>query len=99
MPIHCRSCLLNTTLSVDRALNHMSDTFGDVMRDLGGTMKRAYNCHSAIMIPGSGTFAMEAVARQFAHDKNCLVVRNGFFSFRWTQILDQVVYCVLNVMQ
>jgi aspartate aminotransferase-like enzyme len=31
---------------------------------------------------------MEAVARQFATDKKCLVIRNGWFSFRWTQIFD-----------
>jgi aspartate aminotransferase-like enzyme len=31
---------------------------------------------------------MEAVARQFANGQNCLVIRNGWFSYRWSQILE-----------
>src|SRR5262249_21974617 len=72
----------------DRALNHMSRKFQGVMRDVSATLKRAYNASTAIVVPGSGTFGMEAVARQFAAGKRCLIVRNGWFSFRWSQILD-----------
>lgn len=72
----------------DRAINHMSVTFQRVMTDISGTLKRAYLAKAAIVVPGSGTFGMEAVARQFATDRRCLVIRNGWFSYRWTQILD-----------
>ena len=72
----------------DRALNHMSQSFQGVMRDISATLKTVYNAHAAIIVPGSGTFGMEAVARQFATNKNCLVIRNGYFSFRWSQIFD-----------
>lgn len=72
----------------DRATNHMSGTFQSVMRDISRTLKQVYNAHSAIVVPGSGTFGMEAVARQFATRKKCLVIRNGWFSFRWSQIFD-----------
>jgi aspartate aminotransferase-like enzyme len=72
----------------DRALNHMSRKFQGVMRDISGVLKEAYGARSAIVVPGSGTFGMEAVARQFATDRHCLVVRSGWFSFRWTQIFE-----------
>ncbi len=72
----------------DRAVNHMSSAFQGVMNDISSILKRVYRADSAIIVPGSGTFGMEAVARQFATDKKCLVIRNGFFSFRWSQILD-----------
>lgn len=72
----------------DRALNHMSQAFQHVMRDISSTLKQVYNAHSAIVVPGSGTFGMEAVARQFATGKRCLVIRNGWFSFRWSQIFE-----------
>ena len=72
----------------DRAVNHMSAAFQRVMTDISGTLKRAYRAKAAIVVPGSGTFGMEAVARQFATDRKCLVIRNGWFSYRWTQILD-----------
>jgi len=72
----------------DRALNHMSRGFQEAMRDISATLKRVYQSRSAIIVPGSGTFAMEAVARQFATGKKCLVVRNGWFSFRWSQIFE-----------
>jgi len=72
----------------DRALNHMSRAFQGVMRDISGTLKQVYNAATAIVVPGSGTFGMEAVARQFATGRKCLVIRNGWFSFRWTQIFD-----------
>jgi len=72
----------------DRALNHMSKRFQQVMRDISGVLKEAYHARSAIVVPGSGTFGMEAVARQFATDRDVLVLRNGWFSFRWSQILE-----------
>lgn len=72
----------------DRALNHMSQSFQGVMRDISRILKQTYNARSAIVVPGSGSFGMEAVARQFATDKKCLVIRNGWFSYRWTQIFD-----------
>ena len=72
----------------DRALNHMSARFQGVMRDIAAMLKDAYQARAAIVVPGSGTFGMEAVARQFATGKKTLVVRNGWFSYRWTQILE-----------
>ena len=72
----------------DRALNHMSQSFQGVMKDISATLKKVYNASAAIVVPGSGTFGMEAVARQFATDKKCLVIRNGWFSYRWTQIFE-----------
>ena len=72
----------------DRAMNHMSQSFQGVMRDISRTLKQVYKAQSAIVVPGSGTFGMEAVARQFATGKHCLVIRNGWFSYRWTQIFD-----------
>ena len=70
----------------DRALNHMSQKFQGVMRDISAMLKEVYAAHSVAVIPGSGSFGMEAVARQFAHDRKVLVIRNGWFSYRWTQI-------------
>ena len=72
----------------DRSLNHMSKSFQGVMNDISTMLKKVYNAHSAIIVPGGGTYAMEAVARQFATEKKCVVIRNGWFSFRWTQIFD-----------
>jgi len=72
----------------DRALNHMSQSFQSVMNDISATLKQVYHAEAVVVVPGSGTFAMEAVARQFATGKKCLVIRNGWFSFRWTQILE-----------
>ena len=72
----------------DRALNHMSKRFQGVMKDISGILKEVYHAKSAILVPGSGTFGMEAVARQFAADKKVLIIRNGWFSYRWTQIFD-----------
>lgn len=72
----------------DRALNHMSKRFQGVMKDISAMLKSVYHAKSVAIVPGSGTFGMEAVARQFAADKKVLIIRNGWFSFRWTQILD-----------
>lgn len=72
----------------DRSLNHMSQRFQGVMRDVSATLKRVYRARSVAIVPGSGTFGMEAVARQFATNQHCLIVRNGQFSYRWSQILE-----------
>ena len=72
----------------DRTLNHMSRRFQGVMTDISAQLKRTYAARSAIIVPGGGTYAMEAVARQFATGKNCLVIRNGWFSYRWSQIFE-----------
>lgn len=72
----------------DRALNHMSQRFGSVMTDISRMLKDVYQAHSTVLVPGSGTFGMEAVARQFAQGRKALVIRNGWFSYRWTQILE-----------
>ena len=72
----------------DRALNHMSQRFQGVMRDISTMLKSVYSAQSSVLVPGSGTFGMEAVARQFATGKNVLVIRNGWFSYRWSQIFD-----------
>lgn len=72
----------------DRAINHMSQLFQGVMKDIAATLKRVYHAKSVAVVPGSGTFGMEAVARQFATGKNCLVLRNGWFSYRWSQIFE-----------
>jgi len=72
----------------DRSLNHMSRAFQGVMNDVSRGLKQAYGARSVAVVPGGGTYAMEAVARQFAGGAKTLVIRNGFFSFRWTQILE-----------
>ena len=72
----------------DRAVNHMSQKFQGVMRDISSVLKQVYHARSAIVVPGSGTFGMEAVARQFATGQKTLVIRNGWFSYRWTQIFE-----------
>ena len=72
----------------DRALNHMSRKFQGVMRDISAMLREVYGAAAVAIVPGSGTFGMEAVARQFATGRKCLVIRNGWFSYRWTQILE-----------
>ena len=72
----------------DRALNHMSKRFQGVMNDISAILKEVYHADATVLVPGSGSFGMEAVARQFANDQKVLVIRNGFFSFRWSQILE-----------
>ena len=72
----------------DRSLNHMSQTFQKVMRDLSSMLKETYGAARVALVPGGGTFAMEAVARQFASGRKALVVRNGWFSYRWSQIFE-----------
>ncbi len=72
----------------DRSLNHMSNEFKRVITDISAVLKDVYQAHSTVVIPGSGTYGMEAVARQFATNQKCLVIRNGWFSYRWTQIFE-----------
>lgn len=72
----------------DRALNHMSATFQQVMRDISSTLKQVYAAEAVAVVPGGGSFGMEAVARQFATGRKCLVLRNGWFSYRWSQIFE-----------
>ena len=77
----------------DRSLNHMSNTFQQVMNDISTTLKKVYRADAVVVVPGGGTYAMEAVARQLATNKHCMVIRNGFFSFRWTQIIEMAGIC------
>ena len=72
----------------DRSLNHMSGAFQEVMRDISSMLREVYNADAVALVPGGGTFAMEAVARQFAEDETVMVLRNGYFSFRWSQIFE-----------
>ncbi|MDP6377470.1 MAG: aminotransferase class V-fold PLP-dependent enzyme [Pseudomonadales bacterium] len=72
----------------DRSLNHMSQSFQSVMNNISTTLKEVYGADAVAVVPGGGTYGMESVARQFANGEQCLVIRNGFFSFRWSQILD-----------
>lgn len=72
----------------DRSLNHMSAVFQQVMRDIHGTLCEVYCAHTAVVVPGGGTYAMEAVARQLATGEDVMVIRNGWFSYRWTQIFE-----------
>jgi aspartate aminotransferase-like enzyme len=72
----------------DRSLNHMSASFQQVMRDISAELKSVYQADGVALVPGGGTYGMEAVARQFATGKKCMILRNGWFSFRWTQIFE-----------
>jgi len=80
--------LESSVVYTDRALNHMSRKFQRVMVDIGSVLKQAYAAHSAVIVPGSGSYGMEAVARQFAHGQPVMVLRNGWFSYRWSQIFE-----------
>jgi len=77
-----------SVIHTNRSLNIMSDPFQKVMCDLNDLLTTTYNAYKIAIIPGSGTFGMEAVARQFATDEHVLVIRNGWFSYRWTEIFD-----------
>ena len=87
-PVDPDGLLEYSVVFTDRSLNHMSQSFQGVMNDISSTLKSVYNAEAVVVVPGGGTYAMEGVARQFATDKKCLVIRNGWFSFRWTQIFD-----------
>ncbi len=73
----------------DRALNHMSKAYQQVMLDLSSNLKSVYHADAVAIVPGAGTYGMEAVAAQLARDQDCLIIRNGWFSYRWTQILEK----------
>ena len=72
----------------DRAVNHMSKLFQQAMRDLSSMLKQAYRAEAVAIVPGGGSFGMEAIARQFGGGQPCLVIRNGWFSYRWSQIFE-----------
>ncbi|RNI24930.1 aminotransferase class V-fold PLP-dependent enzyme [Flexivirga caeni] len=83
----------------DRSLNHMSQRFLHAMQDLLSVLRTTYHAETVAVVPGGGSYAMEAVARQLATGKRALVIRNGLFSYRWSQILaagrvtDEVTIC------
>ena len=87
-PIDPDGLLEYSVVFTERSLNHMSQTFQQVMRDISATLKQVYGAEAVVVVPGGGTYGMEAVARQFATGQRCMVIRNGWFSYRWTQILD-----------
>lgn len=87
-PIDPDGLLEYSVVFTDRSLNHMSQAFQGVMRDIHATLTEVYRAEAAIVVPGGGTYAMEAVARQFATGKKCMVLRNGWFSYRWSQIFE-----------
>ena len=72
----------------DRSVNHMSAMFQQAMREISSTLKQVYNADAVAVVPGGGSFGMEAIARQLATGKHCLVIRNGWFSYRWSQIFE-----------
>ena len=72
----------------DRSLNHMSQEFQGVMRDISSLLKEVYRAHSVALVPGGGSYAMEAVARQFGAGQHAMILRNGWFSYRWSQIIE-----------
>lgn len=87
-PVDPDGLLEYSVVFTDRSLNHMSKAFQGVMKDISSMLRDVYNAEAAVVVPGGGTFGMEAVARQFGTGKNCMVLRNGWFSFRWTQIFE-----------
>lgn len=90
LPLEAAGGLLEySVVYTDRAMNHMSKPFCKIMNDIDATLKEAYNATSTIVMPGSGSYGMEAVARQWATGKKVLVLRNGYFSYRWTDIFEQ----------
>jgi aspartate aminotransferase-like enzyme len=72
----------------DRSLNHMSQSFQQVMRHISATLKDVYRADAVVVVPGGGTYGMESIARQFAENRRCLVIRDGYFSYRWSQIIE-----------
>lgn len=72
----------------DRSLNHMSARFQGVMRDISAMLREVYGAEAVALVPGGGSYAMESVARQFAVGRHALILRNGWFSYRWSQILE-----------
>jgi len=72
----------------DRSVNHMSNLFCTAMRDIAGALKETYSASAIAIVPGGGTYGMEAIARLYANDARCLVLQHGWFSYRWSQILN-----------
>ncbi len=87
-PVDPDGLLEYSVVFTDRSLNHMSQKFQKVMRDISATLEQTYNAAAVALVPGGGTYGMEAIARQFADGRRCLVIRNGYFSFRWSQIIE-----------
>jgi aspartate aminotransferase-like enzyme len=87
-PVDPDGLLEYSVVFTDRSLNHMSQKFQKVMRDISATLKQTYHAAAVALVPGGGTYGMEAIARQFAQGRKCLVIRNGYFSFRWSQIIE-----------
>jgi len=87
-PVDPDGLLEYSVVFTDRSLNHMSKRFQAVMRDISAMLREVYHAAAVAVVPGGGTYAMESVARQFATGRNCLIIRDGWFSYRWTQILD-----------
>lgn len=88
LPVDPDGLMEFSVVFTDRSLNHMSQQFQQVMRDISSTLKDVYNADATVVVPGGGTYGMEAVARQFATNKKAMVIRNGWFSYRWTQIFE-----------
>lgn len=87
-PVDPDGLLEYSVVFTDRSLNHMSERFQGVMRDISETLGRTYRAKGVVVVPGGGTYGMEAIARQFATGRRCLVIRNGYFSYRWSQIFE-----------
>lgn len=87
-PVDPDGLLEYSVVFTDRSLNHMSARFQRVMQDLSEMLRRVYGANGVAVVPGGGTYGMESIARQLAHGRRCLVVRNGYFSYRWSQIFD-----------
>jgi len=87
-PVDPDGLLEYSVVFTDRSLNHMSRQFQKVMRDISATLKDTYHAAAVALVPGGGTYGMEAIARQFADGRRCMVIRNGYFSFRWSQIIE-----------
>src|SRR5690606_23246304 len=78
----------SSVVFTDRRLNDRAAEFHQVMRDISATLRQVYHADGVALVAGGGTYGMEAVARQFARDQRCLVLRNGWFSYRWSQIFE-----------
>ncbi len=88
-PVDPDGLLEYSVVFTERSLNHMSERFQRVMRDISATLREVYSADAVVVVPGGGTYGMEAIARQFAAGRKCLVIRNGYFSYRWSQIFDR----------
>jgi aspartate aminotransferase-like enzyme len=87
-PVDPNGLMEFSVVFTDRSLNHMSKSFQGVMTDISSMLGEVYSADEVALVPGGGTFAMEAVARQFGGGAHALIVRNGWFSYRWSQIFE-----------